>query len=98
MSTSTAQLPNVHSPAWIAQTWISFVVSIGVTSIGIFFLPVDVWVKAFMGMGLLFSVGSALGLAKTTRDVHEARRVAARIDEARFHRMIQEHDPLAPPA
>jgi hypothetical protein len=65
---------------------------------GIWFLPVDPWVKAFMGMGLLFSVGSSISLAKTLRDVHESRRVVARIDEARFQKLITEHDPLAPPA
>ena len=58
----------VHSAAWVAQTWISFVVAVGITSMGIWFLPVDVWVKAFMAMGLLFSVGSTFSLAKTVRD------------------------------
>lgn len=37
-----------HSSAWIAQTWISFIVAVGITAMGIWFLPVDVWVKAFM--------------------------------------------------
>jgi hypothetical protein len=87
-----------HSPAWVAQVWISFASSCGVTAMGIWFLPVDPWVKAFMGMGLLFSVGSSISLAKTLRDVHESRRVVARIDEARFQKLITEHDPLAPPA
>ena len=77
MATNTAQIPQTHSSAWVAQTWISFALSVGVTAMGIWFLPVDPWIKAFMAMGLLFS---------------------ARIDEARFHRLIQEHDPLSPPA
>ena len=69
-----------------------------VTALGIWNLPADVWIKAFLGMGLLFSVGSSLSLAKTLRDVHEASRVVARIDEARFHKLVSEHDPLSPPA
>lgn len=98
MANNTAQIPQTHSASWVAQTWISFVISIGVTAAGIWFLPADAWIKAFMGMGLLFTVGSSISLAKTLRDLHEAQRVAARIDEARFHRLIQEHDPLSPPA
>ncbi len=98
MATSTANIPQTHSPAWVAQTWISFALSIGVTAMGIWFLPTDGWIKAFLGMGLLFSVGSALSLAKTVRDQHESSRVTARIDEARFHRLISEHDPISPPA
>jgi len=34
-------------------------------------------------MGLAFSVGSTFSVAKTTRDIHEAERLAYRLDEAR---------------
>ncbi len=85
-----------HSSAWIAQTWISFAAAVGVTSMGIWFLPVDPWVKAFMAMGLLFSVGSTFSLAKTVRDQHESESLRKRIDEARVNRIIAEHDPLKP--
>jgi hypothetical protein len=85
-----------HSSAWVAQTWISFIVAVGVTTMGIWFLPVDAWVKAFMGMGLLFTVGSTFSLAKTVRDQHEALSIKARIDDARVSRLIAEHDPLKP--
>lgn len=85
-----------HSSAWIAQTWISFVVAVGITAMGIWFLPVDSWVKAFMGMGLLFTVGSTFSLAKTVRDQHEALSIKQRIDDARVSRLIAEHDPLKP--
>lgn len=85
-----------HSSAWIAQTWISFVVAVGITAMGIWFLPVDVWVKAFMGMGLLFTVGSTFSLSKTVRDQHEALSIKQRIDDARVSRLIAEHDPLKP--
>lgn len=86
----------VHSSAWVAQTWIAFVAAVGVTTMGIWFLPVDPWVKAFMGMGLLFTVGSTFSLAKTLRDQHEAESLRKRIDEARVNRMFAEHDPLKP--
>ena len=93
---SKIEASQTHSSAWIAQTWISFAAAVGVTSMGIWFLPVDPWVKAFMAMGLLFSVGSTFSLAKTVRDQHESDSLRKRIDEARVNRIIAEHDPLKP--
>ncbi len=87
---------NSHSAGWVIQTWLSFALAVGVTSIGIWHLPVDIWVKAFMAMGLLFSVGSTFSLAKTVRDQHESESLRKRIDEARVNRIIAEHDPLKP--
>lgn len=98
MSLASSHVPQPHSSAWVAQSWITFALSLGITSMGIWAMPTDLWVKAFMFMGLLFSVGSALTLAKTVRDQHESSRLHARIDEARFHKLISEHDPLSPPA
>jgi len=83
-----------HSPAWIAQTWISFVLSMGGTALGIYAMPGDPWVKGFLAMGLVFTVGSAISLSKTLRDQHESERLTARIDDARVSKLIAEHDPL----
>ncbi|MEW5848852.1 MAG: YiaA/YiaB family inner membrane protein [Myxococcota bacterium] len=83
-----------HSGAWVAQVWISFAVSVGATALGILYLPVDIWMKAFVGMGLLFSVGSTLNVAKTTRDQFEAEKLHAKVDEARLERLLVEHDPM----
>ena len=81
-----------HSPTWIAQTWVSFIISICATSIGIFYLPVDYWTKGFMGMGLLFSVGSTVSLTKTQRDIHESNKLTYKIEEARVEKILSEHD------
>ncbi|HEY8211244.1 MAG TPA: YiaA/YiaB family inner membrane protein [Myxococcaceae bacterium] len=85
-----------HSAAWTVQSWVSFLLSLGVTAIGIWALPVDLWVKGFMAMGLVFTVGSSITLAKTVRDQHESERLTKRIDEARVSKLIAEHDPLQP--
>lgn len=84
-----------HSAAWVVQSWISFAVSIGATALGIMYLPVDPWIKAFFAMGLLFSVGSTLSLAKTVRDEHEAKRLRSRIDDVKLQKILADHDPLA---
>lgn len=81
-----------HSSAWIAQTWISFIISISATSIGIIYLPADGWTKGFMGMGLVFSVGSTISLTKTQRDIHEGKKLTFKIEEARVEKILTEHD------
>ena len=81
-----------HSSAWVAQTWISFVISVSATSIGILYLPTDIWIKGFMGMGLAFTVGSTVSLTKTQRDLHEAQKLTVKIEEARVEKILTEHD------
>ncbi|MBW4613836.1 MAG: hypothetical protein KME21_11265 [Desmonostoc vinosum HA7617-LM4] len=82
------------SAAWIIQTWAAFIISISMTTFGIVNLPVNSWVKGFMGMGLAFSVGSTFTLAKTTRDLHENKKLTARIDEAKVEKLLSQHDSL----
>lgn len=86
--------PQKDSAAWIFQTWAAFILSISMTTVGIVNLPVNNWVKGFMGMGLAFSVGSTFTLAKTTRDLYEARKVTARLDEAHVEKLLSQHHPL----
>ena len=83
--------PTVHSNAWIAQTWISFVVSIGATTMGLLVMPANFWMKGYMGMGLLFSVGSTISLSKTIRDIEESKRIINRVDEAKLEKLLAEH-------
>ncbi|HLO85618.1 MAG TPA: YiaA/YiaB family inner membrane protein [Nostocaceae cyanobacterium] len=86
--------PQKDSSAWVIQTWAAFLLSISMTTFGIFNLPADNWIKGFMSMGLAFSVGSTFTLAKTTRDLHESRRLTARIDEAKVEKLLSQHDHL----
>ncbi len=74
------------SNAWIFQTWASFILSVGMTTTGIIYLPVDLWVRGFMGMGLGFSVASTFTLAKTQRDLHES----SKIEEAKVEQILSQ--------
>lgn len=67
-------MKEAHTGAWRFQVWVSFVVSSALTGLGIAYLPVDIWTKGFLAMGLLFTIGSCFSLAKTVRDEHEVRR------------------------
>jgi len=54
--------------AWVLQVWASFFISLLAACLGIFYLPVEPWVKGYAAMGLFFTLGSTFTLAKTIRD------------------------------
>lgn len=96
MTTST---PAPRSTAaFELQAALSFGVSSVAVVVGIAYLPVGPWVRAFLALGLLFVITSAFTLAKTIRDKHEATAVWSRVDEARLEKLLAEHDPFKPPA
>ena len=80
-----------HSNAWIFQTWIAFVLSLSATTIGIFYLPVNNWIKAYMSTAVLFTVSSTVSLSKTQRDLHESTRMIAKIEEAKVEKILSEN-------
>jgi hypothetical protein len=86
--------PQTHSNAWVVQVWLAFMLSISATAIGIFYLPVDNWIKGYLGMGLFFSIASTTSLSKTVRDIHESQQIVSRVDEAKLEKILAEHDPF----
>jgi hypothetical protein len=74
--------------AWISFSYISFGASLLLVGGGIFVLPLDWWVRAYLAMGVTMVVQSSFTLAKNLRDVHEASRMINRIEEARTERLL----------
>lgn len=89
-----------HSPqskntsAFFAQAAISFGIALLTMIFAVLYLPVDPWVRAFLGLGTCYLTTSAFTLAKVVRDNQENQQVAARIDQARVDRLLAEHDPF----
>lgn len=81
-----------NSPSWMVFVWMSFGLSILATSIGVYRLPVDIWIKGYMAMGLLFTVGSCFTVSKTVRDNHEARKLINRVTEVKTERMLHDYE------
>ena len=73
---------NSNTTAWRFQVWASFVLAFGATALGVAYLPVDLWTRGFIGMGVLFTVGSSFSLAKTLRDDYEASEEPTRTERA----------------
>jgi len=82
--------------AYFLQAGISFALALGALTIGIVYLPVNPWVRAFLAVSALYTVSASFTLAKTIRDAQETSRVISRVDEVRLEKFIAEHDPFAP--
>lgn len=66
------QNPTKTTTAFYAQAALSFGVALIAVLFGILYLPVDGWVRAFLGLGSLYLVTSSFTLAKCVRDHQEA--------------------------
>jgi hypothetical protein len=80
--------------AFYAQASISFGVSLVAMFIGIAYLPLGNWPRAFLALGLLFTITSAFTLAKCVRDRQEETEVVSRVDQARLDKLLTEQDVL----
>jgi hypothetical protein len=80
--------------AFYAQSVISFAVALGSVALGLLFLPVSPWVRAFLAVSVLYTVTSAFSLAKIVRDRQEMANMASRVDQARLDKLLAEHDPF----
>ncbi len=82
-----------HSPAWKLFSWAGFVLAIALTVIGIYHLPVDSWIKGYLGMGVFCIVLSCFILAKTVRDEYEAMKIVNRISSAKAEKLLNDYEP-----
>lgn len=80
--------------AFFAQAAISFAISGAAVLVGIIYMPVDPWVRAFLAIGVLYTISSAFTLAKCVRDRQDESSVAGRVDRARVDKLLAEHDPF----
>jgi hypothetical protein len=80
--------------AYAAQAAISFALALGAMVVGVAYLPVGAWVRAFLAVGLLYVVTSTFTLAKVVRDRQQEGQVVSRVDQARLDKLLAEHDPF----
>jgi hypothetical protein len=61
---------------------------------GIAYLHESSWVRAFLALGVLYTVTSTFTLAKVIRDRHEEEAIVSRVDQARLDKLLAEQDLL----
>jgi hypothetical protein len=89
--------PRTTTPFYV-QSMASFVLSLSAVAVGIAYLPVGSWIRAFLAVGLLYVVTSAFTLAKCVRDMQDAGTVVRRVDQARLDKLLADHDLFKVPA
>jgi hypothetical protein len=90
----TAPVTRKSTAAYVVQAWLSFAISVSAMVLAVLYLPVGPWIRAFLGLGLLYVVTSSITLAKVVRDQHEVTEVVSRVDQARLDKLLAEHDPF----
>ncbi|MFB6888139.1 YiaA/YiaB family inner membrane protein [Kitasatospora sp. NPDC056327] len=80
--------------AYHIQAVLSFALSATALGFGIAFLPVGPWTRAFLAVGLLYTITSTFTLAKVVRDRQETTELVTRVDQARLDKLLTEHDPF----
>lgn len=91
---SETSVKQQSTAAFYGQAVASFGIAMGATALGIFNLQTDAWVRAFLGIAVLYLVTSAFTLAKVIRDRQEAGQIVSRVDQARLEKLLAEHDPF----
>jgi hypothetical protein len=92
--TRPVQTAQTTTTAFYIQAVISFGISVTALAVGIAYLPVNGWVRAFLSLGLLYVVTSTFTLAKCVRDRQEESTLVGRVDQARLDKLLAEHDPF----
>jgi hypothetical protein len=77
-----------HSNAWISFTYLNAVMSLGLTLGAVVFLPVDLWIKGYLVMGISMVTSSTVILTKTMRDRQETTKLVNKIEEAKTERLL----------
>lgn len=90
----SAPTSSKNTNAFYLQAGISFGVALLTMVVAILYLPVDPWIRGFLGLGTMYLTTSAFTLAKCVRDAQENQSVVTRLDQARVDRLLAEHDPF----
>ncbi|MEU0667847.1 YiaA/YiaB family inner membrane protein [Streptomyces lavendulocolor] len=91
---SDAPVKQQNTAAYYGQAVASFGIALGAVALGVFNLEADAWVRAFLGIAVLYLTTSAFTLAKVVRDRQEAGQIVSRVDQARLEKLLAEHDPF----
>ena len=80
------------SPAWLFFVHAAFVIAVALMGVGIYLLPVTMWIKGYFAMGLFFTIGSTITLTKTLRDHHESSRLVNRLKDVKTEKLLSEYE------
>lgn len=77
-----------HSSAWVSFSYLSFGVAAVMLAIGIYLMPLDLWGKGYLTMGILMLVQTAVNVTKTIRDNQEAEKLIRKVEDAKTEKLL----------
>ncbi|MDI2091228.1 YiaA/YiaB family inner membrane protein [Commensalibacter oyaizuii] len=66
-----ANSSNTTTSSWVLFTWVCFIVAILSMAFAVIYMPMDNWLRAYLGLSGLFLIQSSISLSKTLRDQAE---------------------------
>ena len=81
-----------HSTAWVSFTYLNMIVSLALTATGLLFLPIDLWMKGYLLMGVTMTISSTTILSKTLRDAQESAKLHNKIEDAKTEQLLMRID------
>lgn len=88
MSTTIAQ----PSAAWVSFSYANMFAALGLTVGGLVLLPLDLWVRGYMLMGITMLVTATIILTKTLRDREESGKMINKIEDAKTEQILMRLD------
>ena len=79
-----------HSKAWVSFSYLTFISACLLVGGGIFFIPIDFWIRAYLLIGMVMLVQSAVNVTKTLRDNHESARLINRLEDAKTEQLLRD--------
>jgi hypothetical protein len=85
---SVTAVPTTQSSGWIVFTYISFATSLVMVLGGIVLMPIELWLRGYLAIGVLMVVQASITLSKTLRDAAESARLVNRVETARTEKIL----------
>jgi hypothetical protein len=63
-----------QSPAWVFFSWAAFAVSVIAMGLAVAYMPMEGWLRGYLGIASLLLVQASFTLSKTLRDQYQAER------------------------
>ncbi|MCA0255833.1 MAG: hypothetical protein LCH47_04430 [Proteobacteria bacterium] len=77
-----------HSSAWISFSYLSFGFAAFMLALGLWMMPLDLWGKGYLTMGILMLVQTTVNVTKTLRDNQEADKLVRKIEDAKTEKLL----------
>lgn len=77
-----------HSQAWVSFSYLSLLVAALMLALGIYLMPLDLWGKGYLTMGILMLVQTTVNVTKTLRDNQEAEKLIRKVEDAKTEKLL----------